>query len=53
MTKGFKTVRFHLTISEELDQKLLEWRKAQPGYMNRSDAVRKMIELVVAKEEEK
>jgi metal-responsive CopG/Arc/MetJ family transcriptional regulator len=51
MRKERKTVRFHLTISSDLDDRLLAWRKAQPGYLNRSDAVRKMIERVLDEDE--
>jgi hypothetical protein len=43
MARLTKNLKFELTLPEELDQKVLEWRRAQPDLPTRNEAIRRLV----------
>lgn len=53
MEKEIKPVRFQLSITDEMDKRLLTWRKMQDDYCARTDAIRRIIQRVLDEDEQK
>lgn len=52
MSKRTKAVKFEMTLPEELDQKVLEWRRNQPDLPTRNEALRRLILMGLGKNKE-
>jgi hypothetical protein len=53
MARRVKVVRFEMTIPEELDQAVTEWRRSQPDLPNRNEALRRLILMGLGSEKKK
>lgn len=43
MSKRTKMVKFEMTLTDELDRAVKEWRRAQPDLPTRNEALRRLV----------
>lgn len=43
MAKGERSVRFDMSIPDDLDERILEWRRKQPDLPSRAEAIRRLV----------
>lgn len=49
MGEDNQTERFQMRVSPEFFRKVDEWRRQQPDLPNRSEAIRRLVELALTK----
>jgi hypothetical protein len=50
MAKRTQVVKFEMTLPEELERQILEWRRRQPDLPTRNEALRRLVIKALAAE---